>query len=243
MKRLIWTRGNHNWELDCSLLKNFPMDILHLPCITLSKVPISKNSNLSATSYIFTSPNGVKYGFEDPKLRKFILKAKKVYTFGDTSYNLLLDHGITPERPSGVNTSKELTDYLLCQLKREEPIISIGAQKVAYDISNELQDKGYNAQHLSVYKTTSYLEASPTEVEIYKKYLKGIICFASPSAIDGFCNRFTPQENRLGKELQAIAIGKTTLESCQPFFQKTALADKPTLISLIEKAKNLSTEN
>jgi len=123
-------------------------------------------------------------------------------------------------------------------LKSEDHVAVLRARETAYDIADDLQRRGFDAQGVTVYETLAAVTISPDEIKKAQAEWKGVVCFASPSAVQAFADTFLKDEDgeRLRQSLVAVAIGETTAHAARPFFVRVALAPAHSVEALIEAA-------
>jgi uroporphyrinogen-III synthase len=231
---IIWTRSKSDWERDAALFGDVP--VLHLPCIKTEALP-ARISRRQFDALVFTSVSGVRCALADAKLGPIVRKVRRVFTHGARTAAVAADMGLEAkliEEPTGAALGRFLATVLAPGTKLLWP----SASQVAHDITEDLAAAGVMVTRVPVYTTTrelclpSGLAPDAGEKDHLIRTLRGVVCFASPSAVQGFVHTLEPESNRLGRELTAVAIGPTTRDACVPAFEKIVTCHEATTTAL-----------
>jgi len=245
---IIWTRSEGDWLIDARHWEsNNPDDaartpLLRLPCIaTVALTP--RITRRRTPACIFTSANAVRYALADARVRALVQTAATVYTHGSRTASELDAHGI-PATHIDVATGSELAKRLAVLLPKDKtPIIWPSADQVAHDFTTDLEAAGIAITRIPVYSTERRLRLpggkapNAAQIEEMIDHLSGIVCFASPSAVEGFVQALEPEDNRLGEGLLAVTIGPTTQTAAQKFFRHVMAIDEATIGELAAAAR------
>ncbi len=238
LRHIVWTRSRQDWPKDEQLLIASGKPFLHLPCIKIKakksiEVPPSEAFDVG----IFTSTKAVESALNHKKLSK-LLPQLEVYAFGTATCRALVKAGI-PVKEAGVRSAEELTKLLLKELHPTTRVLVFQAAKPAFDIVNELLEHKITAEALIVYETLPDLNLDATKKAHYEKNLEGVICFASPTAVEAFVNTIDPQVLAGFDCCEIAVIGQTTEKTARRFFTKVAVCDVPSVPALIDLAVDL----
>jgi uroporphyrinogen-III synthase len=238
---LIWTRSLQDWENDRSVLGQLQEDTLHLPCIELAPLSV-KFPKAKPQIFIFTSANGVSFAAQHTALVNLMRTAEAIYAIGQATADALRSLRLTAHVPLDNASGEQFATWLANHLRPGSCLVWPCAKEPAYDLVEHLRHFHLTVERLPVYHTERCLRApngkrpDQTCVQRYVQTLEGVVCFASPSAVDGFVKTLGPAENRLRKELTAIAIGDTTASACRDHFDQVIIAKQHTLESLVHCA-------
>ena len=238
---IIWTRSTSDWEVDAALFGS--TSVLHLPCIKTEAIPARLTSR-KFDALVFTSVSAVRCALADPKLSPVVRQIRRVFTHGARTAAVASDMGLEPtlvDEPTGAALGR----FLATTLPTGTKILWPSASQVAHDITDELSKAQIQVTRVPVYTTTRQLHLptglSPNEKEKEHliRTLTGVVCFASPSAVDGFVGTLEPETNRLGRELTAIVIGPTTRDATVSYFEKVVTCHEATTAALATTATEL----
>lgn len=244
-KVLIWTRTITDWTADRSLeaFADQGCNLLHIPCIEIEGVAIT--GPVQPADYVaFTSANAVSFSLNHAELGKIIRSATAVYTHGVATATALAHHGIQVSLVP-VRTAEELAQWLVRHLPKSASICLPGANEPAWPMVETLCNHGLQARGYSVYQTKSLARThdgktwTPEDAKLVQTSWRGIIAFASPSAVRGFCEVFNPKEGSIAKELIAVAIGPTTRDAAAKYFERVEMAEDNAIASLAATARQL----
>jgi uroporphyrinogen-III synthase len=241
MALMIWTRSADDWEHDKPILEATDVDVLHLPCIAMTGLPV-KFPKRKPQMFIFTSANAVRYSSRHPALFNLMRTSEGVLAVGPGTKESLKSHKINAEVPPGVSNAEQLTEWMAHNLRPGTDVAWPCSKDPNYDIAGTLARYDIQVDPLPVYATEKCLHLphgkapDADDIERYIQSLEGVVCFASPSAIDGFARSLNPSENRLRHELIACCIGQTTAAFAEGHFDKILIAPTSTIESLVEIA-------
>jgi uroporphyrinogen-III synthase len=162
-------------------------------------------------------------------------------SFGARCTSELEKRGVRAYRPPEIQSAQGLVAHFVAQiapsLKALVNVLAIGPARPAYDASAAILSLGFGFTYLSVYETLPLLALSEDECRHYRDELDGVVCFASPSAVQGFVETLMSGGHKeLGAKLVAVAIGETTALKCRDHFCKVHGAATQELTALVEKA-------
>ena len=241
MALLIWTRSSDDWERDKPILDVHDVDVLHLPCIAMTGLAV-KFPKRKPQVFILTSGNAVRYAARHPALFNLMRSSEAVFAIGPGTKEALKEFKISAEIPPGVGNAEQLTDWLAHNIRPGTDVAWPCSREPSYDIAGQLSRYDIHVDQLSVYATDKSLHLphgkapDAEDIERYVQSLEGVVCFASPSAIDGFARSLNPSDNRLRQELTACCIGTTTAAFCEGHFDNIVISPTPSVESLVETA-------
>lgn len=241
MALLIWTRSADDWEHDKPILDATDVDVLHLPCIAMTGLAV-RFPKRKPQIFIFTSGNAVRYAARHPALFNLMRSSEGVLAVGPGTKEALKAFKINAEVPAGVANAEQLTEWMAHNLRPGTDVAWPCSKEPSYDIAANLVRYDIHVEPLAVYATEKALHLphgkmpDDGDIERYIQSLEGVVCFASPSAIDGFARSLNPSENRLRHELTACCIGQTTAAFAEGHFDKIVVAPTPSIESLVETA-------
>ncbi|MEZ4743496.1 MAG: uroporphyrinogen-III synthase [Bdellovibrionota bacterium] len=245
---IIWTRALIDWPKDRELFTNRLSQVIHLPCIKTKAITNPALPQIAFRKEIITiigSPKTVAYLKKIPLLTQILASSRKIYCIGESTAKTIqsLHLAITPPVISSpYQNMRELADELLLnEHNKSIQIFAPGPKVRAFDAENLFKSSGYQYFPVDLYETSHGLrgaDGSPlTEKEINElKKAYGVVCFASPSAVKGFCSYLTPNENGLSHQLIAVAIGSTTMEIAKDYFLECRQTYTPSVQSLAQTA-------
>ena len=226
MAKIIWTRSLDNWNWDKKLFDD-PGMVYHLPCIhCIDLVPDLPTT--PPTYVIFTSGSAVEKFFANTDVAKLAAGAR-YFTFGQKTAEKLNAQQVNVERIP----AKSALDFATQLLQKidNKPVWLPGPESPVFDMEAFLKKNNHTATKIDLYRTVSEV---PTGYRI-RSNIDGPICFASPSALEGF-KKFIPPSDRIFHDYPAIAIGETTAKVCRDFFGKVFVAKSQTLEALRDEA-------
>jgi uroporphyrinogen-III synthase len=241
MSLLIWTRSADDWEHDKPILDAHDVDKLHLPCIAMTGLAV-KFPKRKPHMFIMTSGNAVRYAARHPALFNLMRSSEGVFAIGPGTKEALKNFKINADVPPNVTNAEQLTTWLSHNLRPGTDVAWPCSREPSYDIAGHLARYDIHVDPLPVYATEKSLHLphgkapEAEDIERYIQSLEGVVCFASPSAIDGFTRSLTPSENRLRHELIACCIGGTTSAFAEGHFDKILVAPTPSVSALVETA-------
>lgn len=242
MGSIIWTRAMDDWEYDKKVLHDLNLEVLHFPCIELTPVPV-RFPKQKPQIFIFTSANAVRYSQRHPALINLVRSSEGVYAIGPSTQAALAAAKIQAEIPVEVQSAEQMAIWISRNIAPHTSVAIPSAKEPSFDFKGYLERYAIHVDVLPIYQTHRTLrlpngkipDAATVERQI--QTLEGVVCFASPSAVEGFVYTVTPQLNRLKDKLIAIVIGKTTEKAAQAHFTRVVVADEPSILSLAEKAR------
>lgn len=241
MALLIWTRSIDDWKIDKDVLQKFDVDVLHLPCIAMTGISV-KFPRRKPQVFIATSGNAIRYAARHAALLNLMRTSEAVFAIGPGTKETLSEFKVVAEVPNGVINAKSLAEWLAKNLRPGTEVAWPCSKEPSYDIAAHLRRFDIHVEPLAVYETDRSLhlphgkEPDSDDIERYVQSLEGVVCFASPSAVEGFTTSLRPADNRLKHELTAICIGETTAAACRGHFEKIVTCSAPTVEQLAETA-------
>jgi uroporphyrinogen-III synthase len=249
--QLIWTRSIDAWQEDKLAFGEYAAQVIHLPCVSHKSITpeLFSNTNIDKLSslvglqaiVIITSLRCAKYIFTNKNLLQ-ILCNKKIVCISSRAYTYLKNLNLRVHMLAAAVYASSVLVWLKNNIKKGDVIILPGPRIRAYDLYEKLKFY-YKVIKIDIYKTISHLHTPslkiPNTKEIFElqKTLKGIIFFASPSAVKGFVEVLDPQGNQLKYRLTAICIGNTTYSHCRDFFLQVHVSKQANIKSLLDKAR------
>ena len=244
MSQLIWTRALDDWETDRVIFERLKRDALHLPCIAMQASPV-KLPRQKPQVFVFTSANAVRYAARHYALVNLMKSAEAVYAIGAATFNALAELRVPAEIPENVQTAQQFAVWLSYNLSPNTIVAWPSAREPSYNLQNHLTRYNIQVEVLAVYHTEKALHLpngkSPDTKDIDRdvQTLDGVVCFASPSSVDGFIRSLTPSENRLKKDLIAVAIGPTTHAAAEGQFEQIIMIKEASVELLAETAAKI----
>jgi uroporphyrinogen-III synthase len=242
MALMIWTRSADDWEHDKPILDALDVDVLHLPCIAMTGIPV-KFPKRKPQIFIMTSGNAVRYSARHPALFNLMRSSEGVIAIGPGTKEALKEFKINAEVPPQVANAEQLSGWLANNIRPGTDIAWPCSRDPSYDIAGHLSRYDIHVEPLAVYATEKSLHLphgkapEQSDIDRYIQSLEGVVCFASPSAIDGFTRTLMPSENRLYNELIACCIGTTSSAFAEGHFAKILVAPTPSVTALAETAR------
>lgn len=243
MAHLIWTRAFDDWEYDKKVLETLKLDVLHFPCIELTPIPV-KFPKQKPQIFVFTSANAVRYSGRHPALMNLVKSSEGVYAIGPSTLAALSQVEVSAEMLPGVPSAEQMAVWLSRNISPHTTVAIPSAKEPSFDFKSFLERYVIHVDVLPVYQTHRMLRLpngkapDAAAVERYIQTLDGVVCFASPSAVEGFVYTLSPESNRLKNELTAVCIGGTTQKAAEPYFKNVLVADESSIVSLAEKARS-----
>lgn len=240
---IIWTRSLEDWEQDQVILSGLEDRVIRLPCLSVKKlIPSSYDFERLAfvkkKAVVFTSKRCVDFALEYEQLRLF-LEGARIFCLGRKTAECIRSYGFECEFFPEARTVEDLHAILQVRLNRDCLVLLPGPKKRAFDLHSSLQKQGYISCPLDIYETVVQLTWSDGRIpNSYEQAalissLNGIVCFASPSACDGFANFLHPERNRLKEMLTVMALGPTTANKCKNYFRNVKTAQENDLSKLV----------
>ena len=230
---LIWTRSREDWAEDQHLFQGYKKKYLHMPCLRTNPLPFELELPEKPFYLAFTSSKGSEYFLKSKEGPLALQKAKSIYALGKASADPLLSAQFTVEVAHSKN-GRDFKDWLLERSQVDDLFVLPGACERAYNLAEGLQSAGRLATKVDIYNTlaaaTTSLGASVGEDIILKISLGSVVCFASPSAVDGFSKSAAKRSHII-----AICIGETTAARALGF-KGVYTAAEPTVDALFAEA-------
>ncbi len=242
MKSLVWTRPASDWVSDEILLKSMAAKarIERLPCVKILPVAAKKITG-SYDTFVFTSSKAADLALADAKMVERAKGAANIFTHGPSTAKTLAKHGLKAE-VIDVRTGQELATALKTRLAPGARVLWPRVEDPAHDIETDLKNAGFDADSFVCYRTETRvygLDGKPLakgRLEELKDNLTGVVCFASPSAVEGFLKDLP------GKSLIAVALGPTTTAACEGRFKRLYMASENGIEALVKRAVTALTE-
>lgn len=241
MGLVIWTRSADDWEHDKLIFEKKDLDVLPLPCLTMTGLAV-RFPRRKPQIFILTSANAVRYSARHPALFNLMKSCESVFAIGPATQAELKIHKVPSEIPPGVTNAEQLSNWLALNIKPGADIAWPCSREPSFDIAGALNRYDIHVEPLPVYATEKALHLphgrlpEKEDLERYIQSLEGCVCFASPSAIEGFIRSLSPSENRLSSELIAVCIGSTTAAFAEGHFSRIRIAPTASVESLIDTA-------
>lgn len=185
---------------------------------------------------VFTSSTGVRY-FRD-RMRSLSLRlpwegSPRVAAVGKQTAHALSRIGVeTDFVPSGY-TTRILGEELPAEVGGS--VLLLRAQIADRGLSRRLAERGFRVEEAAIYRTLPAKGPGPRIAEA------GMVVFASPSAVRGFCAAMTEEELRTAKKLKAVCIGPVTESAARENgFLNTTRPESYTLDAVVSEIARLS---
>lgn len=237
-KIVVTSPTNSNGKLEKEL-KQLGAQVYDLPMIEIEPLPVMKELeeeilNISQYQYlVFTSKNGVSMFFdhlEKTGKDSRVLWNTKVVAVGPSTAETLKSYGIKADfMPINYNAQK-LVETLLPQVKKEEKVLILRAEKGNYELIESLEQAQICYKELKVYRTVF---VSHEEVKSLTEE-KVTVCFTSASTVESFMENQPNIENVLG-----ICIGEQTAAKARNYGINYEISEKASIDSMVEKVKEV----
>ncbi len=251
MNKIIWTRSQDAWIRDESLLRKGLSGLyLHLPCVQVQFLQLSISLDLFSAHknkeliMIFTSVNAVRSMIFSPYAH--LLKKAKIFTFGFQTNLLLKTNGYQTNFFIQIYSAESMSIFLANMLDKSKVFILLpGPVERAFPMAEYFYLRGFVVKKLDCYQVVKKALDSQGHILTKKSVinivdqLQGVICFASPSAVDGFIFSFSTFLKKIDSTLTCVTIGETTQYHCCKFFSKVYRAKEQTVPSMIEAASEI----
>jgi uroporphyrinogen-III synthase len=237
MKNIYWTRSISDFPTDQNL---FDHPVTHVPCLRLE--PIEAKLPDSVDIAIVTSQNTTKYG--TPALQSKLRSAKKVYTHGPQTAAKLVQWGIKATLLVK-RDAESFAEELVPILKAKKNIAYVSAEDPAFDMVSYFNSQGIQVTHVPIYRShpeLTGLDGKPLAKKDAKalcESMDGVICFASPKAVEGFLEGTKAYADTYKEKVAAAAIGPTTLKALEGHFTNTSMPERNSLAALYEHSVKL----
>jgi uroporphyrinogen-III synthase len=217
LSSIIWTRAKEDWHRDLTIIEKLNTDghkVVHIPCVSFTAVTVE--GNVPPANYvIFHSSHAVRFAMAQEKIAGAVRGAVKIFSIGKGTNETLNEYKLSATPGFAGNSAKHLADQIL-QSGVGGSFLIPAAKEQAFDSAAYLRSHGRSAEVVVCYETKRLAtkaeghEFSAAEVKNVSKQLSGVICFASPSAVEGFNNVFQARSSGISEKLIPIAIGATT---------------------------------
>ncbi len=243
MSSIIWTRAKEDWQRDLTTFEKFSTDghsVVHIPCVSFNAVAVKANVPL-ANYVIFHSSNAVRFAMAQEKIAGAVRSAVKIFSIGKGTSETLSEYKLSATPGFAGNSAKHLADQIL-QSGVGGSFLIPAAKEQAFDSAAYLRSHGCSAEVVVCYETKRLAtkatgnEFTASEVKDVGKQLSGVICFASPSAVEGFNNVFQVRNSGLSDKLIPIAIGATTEAEVLKHFATCICSAQSTVTALFSEA-------
>lgn len=239
---LIWTRSVADWDDDALLLPHHVRKVIHIPCLAVEFLqPQLPDGNFPYI--VATSSNAITAIERLPYCREKF-KSATFFCFGAKTAEKAEACGYTTAQlPADIASAQQLSQHLLQTLPTTARIAILSARQPAFDLDRELATR-FEVAKIVLYQTHSHV-AWPSGEEIdntQKTALAGtrhVICFASPSSVEGFYHAFRDNHQQWRANFHAAAIGATTAAATQKYFDQYSTSSKQSLASLAREAAAL----
>lgn len=239
---LIWTRAVSDWSDDRIHL---PAGTVHIPCLRRVSLVPHVAEGYPFPYVVVSSVAAVQALAGLVKLRERLVSST-FFCFGRRTASELAVNGYR-QSLCPVTSSAGLVDYLADQLPATSRLAVLTAKQPAFPVAEGLRARGFEVSQFVLYQTIvgasladgSVLDANQRATIANNR---SVICFASPSAVQGFTKVFHNEIDRLKKKFRAVAIGQTTARQLTTSLPSIPcyLADDFTLTSLIKTALRIS---
>lgn len=251
MSSIIWTRAIDDWQRDLTIIAELNVDahtVLHIPSVSFRAVDVGDKVAL-ANYVIFHSSNAVRFAMGQEKIASAVRTAVKIFSIGKGTSETLSTYGLSATPGFAGNSAKHLADQIL-QSGVGGTFLIPTAKEQALDSAAYLRSQGRSAEAVVCYETkrlatnASGVAFSASEAKDVGNKLSGVICFASPSAVEGFSKVFALSGSGLSKKLVPVAIGATTKAEVLKHFATCFCSAQSTVPSLfVEALKQLDRMN
>ncbi len=245
---LIWTRSLDDWAEDALLLNSQlqgeTLEVVHLPAISTSLVPVSSLPKLQTPyTVVVTSSKVFDYAKRTPELWEVLVNSSEVITHGATTHAKGRHLGLPMRHIAGIDKAEDLTEWIKSHYDQNHPFLIVRARETAFPMAEKLRTRGYTVDDIICYETILSLKDSAgrdltaKEIKEFTTHAQGYITFFSPSAVESFAKVFTPKENRLFNSLVCIVIGPTTKTHALGNFATIKMADSAKLEDVLKTVK------
>jgi uroporphyrinogen-III synthase len=236
MKTLVWTRPASDWVTDEILLKTVQgkAQVLRLPCVEIKPLKVAGLAK-SYDVFVFTSSKAAQVALANAEVLAQVQAAKNIYTHGPSTAKTLARLGLKAD-VIAARTGAELAVELAKIIPPGTPVAWPRVEDPAHDIQADLTAAGIPTDSFVCYRTLPGIHdvgghTPPKEqLEEWKETLEGVVCFASPSAVEGFLKGLA------GTKLVAVALGPTTAKACERHFKIVRTATENGIEALVKAA-------
>ncbi|MFY7928873.1 MAG: uroporphyrinogen-III synthase [Oligoflexus sp.] len=232
MKKIIWTRPDHDWQQDQKLLK--PAQLVHHFPVT-RQVAISPQLPTKVCEFVIvTSRKAADAFLSKPCLSKDQMSKVEFLTFGLETYKFLASQNLKA-RLMTANGGKEFAEMLVHELKKGTVIWFPKPKDTAFPISEHLRAHQLEVHDIELYRTEAIKTIPPAQLQqLFAE--SAVVCFANPNAVKAFVEIVRYHGEACFYKFTPVAIGPTTMNSCQAYFKEFYVANQATLSALWEKA-------
>ena len=151
-----------------------------------------------------------------------------------------MTEGVKSKNQRPLSSAKEFIERFTSQLDPKKHFIVLpGPVKRAVDLKGPLTKMGFECLTLDLYKTITCMkkkEGEPLYGALERgESLVGVVCFFSPSAVEGFWQFFKAYHNQI--DCLACCLGETTGKKARQYFSKVVISPKAEVQSLINLAQ------
>ncbi len=235
---VIWTRASDHWLDDQRLFPpGIPLE--SWPCIdtmvhTDAEVAASCPSWLPEI-VVFTSMTAVLAAAKCPVLAPALNHMQCAVTFGSKTASAIDQAGWPLHRFLHATSAAQLPSAIAQAGWAKRPVWVLGPDSPSFDVATALRQIGGTAQHVPVYQTKPQAPKITLKSLAENQGLK-VLCFASPSAVQGFLSVEGLPPLKKTQHLIAVAIGTTTARMCRDHFAQVRVATSPVVESLARSA-------
>ena len=232
---IIWTRSAEDWAADeLRLQKLVGSAYRHIPCLRLIENKSVPKLNPNAI-VLLTSVKSASIMSETASWRDLMAKAQ-VVTFSQKAGDIV-GKFVSHCQVITAKTGRDFFSKLISKFDTTSSFVYVGTDQPAFDLAGELIKLGYRCASHVIYRTEEVVNADVVTA-LARENVEGAICFASPSAVRGFCRsadatRFDP------KKFSAVVIGQTTAEALPAGWREVIQCSSPSLDSLMERAAQI----
>ena len=229
---IIWTRAAEDWPQDEPLFSDRPP--LRMPCVAFESIPAPKSAVIGFDVVLVTNLRTAKL------LKNYSgIAEAKVICFGRAAFLAMTKYcdNVVLIDPS-LRTIQDALGLLSSSL-RGKTVLLPGPCERAFDLRSALATQGVFAKNLDLYRCKRELCFDYCEhdsIDFIFKF-KGVICFASPSALISLFDYLAPRLPP--KHLKAAVIGPSTARASGNYFQNLYIAKENSFAALVALAQKL----
>ncbi len=185
---------------------------------------------------VFTSSSGAKYF--GTRMKALSLKlpwegSPRVAAVGQQTARALSSLGVEPDFIPSSYTTATLGEELPAE--KGDRVMLLRSDMADPKLADRLVERGFGVEEAAIYRTLPAKGPSPKIKDA------GLIVFASPSAVKGFCSLVTEDEFRKLKEVRAVCIGPVTESAARESgFSNTSRPESFTLDAVVLEITRLS---
>lgn len=201
----------HLFESEGAKMLEFPL--IEIEPVSLSDHEKKQLSNLDIFHWlVFTSPNGVKFFFQQLEAiigNKSLPKTLQIGVIGSKTEKILSTFGYTAAFVNPGNTgehfAKAFSEKLREQSTRSNVLLALG--NLARNVIQEKLEKEANGVRIDVYKTVAPDNPKKNILQLIQEGQYEMIIFTSPSGIENFMEH---SKNINSEKLRIACIGEIT---------------------------------